>query len=290
MIHVLTPDYQTDRWIDIQLDYLARNLDRPHRIVADLEAVNGDAAARFDLVTNLSAEAGVSLSHQEKLNRLAALVGEEAASGDVLMFLDGDAFPIAPIGDFVEEQLGRSPLAAVRRDESLGDVQPHPCFCVTTVGFWREIGGDWSRGSEWTLTNDKGWEVEDVGGKLLWILRERGIEWSPLLRTNRHGLHPVLFAVYEDRVYHHGAGFRPAFERTDREDAGFVPLLPSWMPPEPPPSRLGWLGWKVRAKIWYLLDKRPLVKRQERLTRANRKLSDRVFEWIREDPAFYRRL
>jgi hypothetical protein len=46
----------------------------------------------------------------------------------------------------------------------------------------------------------------------------------------------------------------------------------------------------VRAKIWYLLDKRPLVKRQERLTRANRKLSDRVFEWIREDPAFYRRL
>src|SRR6184192_1694581 len=142
MIHVLTAHYQTDRWIDIQLRYLAWNLDRPYRVVADLEGVNGSAVHRFDIVTNLSAELGASVGHHEKLNRLAQLVGEEAADDDVLMFLDGDAFPIAPLGDLVEERLERFPLAAVRRDESFGDVQPHPCFCVTTVGFWREIGGD----------------------------------------------------------------------------------------------------------------------------------------------------
>jgi hypothetical protein len=290
MIHVLTAHYRTDRWIDIQLRYLARNLDRPYRVVADLEGVNGDAAERFDVATDLSAEAGISLSHQDKLNRLAELVGKEAQDDDVLMFLDGDAFPIAPVGDLVEERLAEFPLAAVRRDESLGDMQPHPSFCVTTVGFWRELGGDWSRGPGWTWTNSRGMEVEDVGGKLLWTLRERGVEWSPFLRTNRHGLHPVLFAVYEDRIYHHGAGFRPVFERTDRQDAGFVPPLPSWLPPEPPPSMIGRLAWKVRAKLWYLLDKRALVKRQERLTRANRELSDQVFDRIREDPAFFRKL
>jgi len=286
MIYVLTVHYQTDRWIDIQLRYLAQNLDRPYRVVADLEGVNGGAAQLFDVATNLSAEAGGSIHHGEKLNRLAERVGQEAQDDDVLMFLDGDAFPIAPIGKFVEETLRRFSLAAVRRDESLGDVQPHPCFCVTTVGFWREIGGDWAHGSEWAWTNSSGQQVVDVGGKLLWILRERGIEWSPLLRTNRNRLHPLLFAVYEDRVYHHGAGFRPPVTRADRLES----LLPSWLPPEPPDSRAGRLGWMLRAKLWYVKDKRPLVKRQERVPRANRNLSDQVFEWIREDPAFYRRL
>jgi hypothetical protein len=287
MIHVLTVHHQTDRWIDIQLRYLAQNLDRPYRVVADLEEVNGSAAEQLDAVTNLSGEAGASVRHHDKLNRLAELVCARAAPDDVLMFLDGDAFPIAPIGDFIEERLGHTSLAAVRRDENVGDKQPHPCFCVTTVGFWQEIGGDWSPG---TWMDDRGREVDDVGGRLLWILRERGIEWSPLLRTNRHSLHPVLFGVYDHRVYHHGAGFRSAFVRGDINRFGAVVHLPLWLPPEPPESMLGWGGWKLRAKLWYIFKKRPLVKRQQEIGRSNDLLSDRVFEWIREDPEFHRRV
>ena len=290
MIHVLTVHFQTDRWIDVQLDHLARYLDRPHRVVADLEGVGPEWERRFDAVTHLSAEAGAELSHPEKLNRLAALVGRDAPAEDVLIFVDGDAFPVAPIGDFVEERLARFPLAAVRRDESVGDIQPHPCFCVTTVGFWQEIGGDWSHGPEWTWTDSRGREVDDVGGKLLWLLRDRGIEWGPLLRTNRGDVHPVLFGVYEGRVYHHGAGFRPMIERADREEAGVVPLLPPWLPPEPPASRLGRFVWKARAKLWYLRDKRPLVKERQRIERRNRELSERVFASIRDDPDFWRKL
>ena len=30
-----------------------------------------------------------------------------------------------------------------------GDPQPHPCFCVTTVGFWQDIGGDSDEGPQW---------------------------------------------------------------------------------------------------------------------------------------------
>lgn len=287
MIHVLTAHYSTDRWIESQLQYLARNLDRPHRVVADLEGVDDRAGAGFDVVTNLSAEAGVSVAHPEKLNRLAEQAVRQSADDDVLMFLDGDAFPISPLGDFLSERLERFPLAAVRQDENLGDIQPHPCFCVTTAGFWREIGGDWSPAA-WR--DQAGREVVDVGGKLLWILRERGIEWSPLLRTNRHNLHPVLCGVYEDRVYHHGAGFRPAFVRADLPASGAVALLPSWLPPDPPPTKLGSLAWKLRAKYWYLTEKRPLIRRRERAARANKAISERVFEAIREDPAFYRRL
>lgn len=290
MIHVLTVHFGTDRWIDVQLEHLERYLDRPHRVVADLEGIAAGAEARFDVVTHLSESGERSLSHPGKLNRLAELVGRDAPPHDVLMFLDGDAFPIAPVGDFVEEQLARYPLAAIRRDESVGDVQPHPSFCVTTVGFWRDLGGDWSHGPEWAWTDAEGRTVDDVGGKLLWLLRERGIQWRPILRTNRHDLHPVLFGVYEDLIYHHGAAFRPPVERADYEEPGAVAHLPDWLPPEPPQSRTGALLWKVRAKAWYLREKRPLVRRRERLAKRNLELSERVFASIRDDPDFWRRL
>ena len=65
------------------------------------------------------------------------------------MFLDGDAFPIADPMPMIEEGLAQAPLVAVRRAENLDEPQPHPCFCVTTVGTWRSLPGDWSAGPTW---------------------------------------------------------------------------------------------------------------------------------------------
>ena len=129
-----------------------------------------------------------------------------------------------------------------------------------------------------------------MGGKLLYQLNERGIEWCPLLRTSSGALHPTLFGVYEDRIYHHGAGFRPVFERTDRHLAGKHPPLPASLPLEPPEAPLGKLVWKIRAKTWYLTKKRGVAKREERLTRRNLELSEQVFELIQTDDAFYEKL
>ncbi len=96
-------------------------------------------------------------------------------------------------------------MIAVRRAE-MGDPQPHPCFCLTTVGFWREIGGDWHSGHKWQ--NEAGNKVSDVGGNLLGKLEHEGIGWRALERTNKTDLHPLFFAVYGDLAYHHGGGFR----------------------------------------------------------------------------------
>jgi hypothetical protein len=285
MIHIATVHWMCDRWIDIQREYLRRNMDRPYRTYADLEGIDPRRRDDFDVTADLG-----GVVHAEKLNALAELIAERADAGDTLVFLDGDAFPVAPIGDFLEEKLSRYPLAAIRRDENLGDIQPHPSFCATTVGFWTEIEGDWSRGPEWRWKNALGWTVEDVGGKLLWILNERGIDWCPLLRTNAGTLHPLLFGVYEHRIYHHGAGFRPVFERTDRNLAGKQPPLPASLPLQPPDSFVGKLIWKVRAKFWYLTKKRGVAKREERLTRKNLELSEQVFAMIEEDEAFYEKL
>jgi hypothetical protein len=265
VIHIATAHWRDERWIDPQRRYLERNIKAQFRVHADLDGTG---------------------SHAEKLNELAAAIVRETEAEDVLIFLDGDAFPIAPLDDFLAETLGRFPLAAIRRDENLGDKQPHPSFCVTTVGFWQELGGDWSPGS-WI--NDVGWTVDDTGGRLLARLTEKQVDWYALRRTNRVDLHPVLFGVYDDLVYHHGAGFRQVFDRVDRLRAGLRPDLPAPLPPDPPsgPARL---LWQLRAKRWYFAQKRPVVRREQKLMRENRDLSERVFEWLQEDDDFWQRV
>ena len=208
MIHILTVHWMDPKWIAPQLDYLARNLDRPYRTWASLEGIaDPETRARFDVVEDF---AGM---HADKLNGLAGMVLETAEDDDLLVFIDGDAFPVRPLGDWMAGMLEEYPLAAVRRDENRGERQPHPCFCVTTVGLWRRIGGDWRPGGTWKSPG--GEDVTDVGGTLYAQLHDAGIDWLPLLRSNTSDLHPVWFAVYAGHVYHHGAGFRRRVSRVD---------------------------------------------------------------------------
>lgn len=195
-MHVATVHWRDDRWVEPQLRHLRQHLPE-HRTWAAVDGIPDSVAAGFDVALELEG------SHPEKLNALADLVAADAAPEDLLLFIDGDAFPIAPLD---ERLLAGLPLAAVRRDENLGDPQPHPCCCLTTVGYWREIGGDWRRGHEWV--NSAGESVTDTGGNLLGTLEARGDAWRPLLRSNTIDLHPLWFGIYADVVYHHGAGFR----------------------------------------------------------------------------------
>jgi hypothetical protein len=201
VLNIVTVHWQSTRWVEPQLRYLERNLDRPFRVFASLNGIDDpEIRKRFDYAADLEG------SHAEKLNALAQIVIEQSDPNDSLVFLDGDAFPIRPIGAWLENTLSAVPLAAVRRDENLGDRQPHPCFCFTTCRFWESIGGDWREGGMWL--NSVGEDTTDVGGNLLHQLADLHIEWLPLLRTNTSNPDPLWFGVYEHRIYHHGAGFR----------------------------------------------------------------------------------
>ncbi len=206
VLNIVTVHWQSPRWVDIQLRYLERNVDVPWRVFASLNGIDKGLWDRFHFAADLDGD------HPEKLNELANIVAGESASDDLLVFLDGDAFPVRPVGSWFDDLLSSHPLAALRRYENLGDPQPHPAFCLTTVGFWKEIEGDWSAGYMWE--NDAG-VTTDVGGELLRTLRERNLPWRPILRTNTKNLHPVWFGIYEHRIYHHGAGFRPRVSRVD---------------------------------------------------------------------------
>ncbi len=209
MIHIATVHFKTDMWIDLQLRHLTAHLDRPYRLYAYVE---GDAAAhteRFDE----SLVPTEKIPHWKKLDDLAERICAQADPDDVLLFLDGDAFPIADLGVGLDRILAGHPLAAIRRRENCGDSFPHPSFCATTPRFWRDSGATWIPG--YRLPDTRGKPRTDVGGNLLKLLEDEQVDWLPLSRTNLRNLHPVLFGIYDDLIYHHGAGFRRTLTRVD---------------------------------------------------------------------------
>jgi len=220
MIHVATVHWRSDRWIDRQLGSLERFLPGPFRAYAFLNDVPGDHDDRFFYISRQPIK-----DHATKLGLLGELMCFLADDpSDQLVFIDGDAFPVAPLGRLIEEQLEYRRLIAVQRYENNGDLQPHPCFCITTAGFWEEIGSDWTSGYRWPDLQGK--SVTDVGGNLLGALEQAGIDWFPLRRVNTVDVHPLFFALYGTEeygplVYHHGGGFRrSAGGRVNRVAAG----------------------------------------------------------------------
>ncbi len=200
MLYVATVHYRSPRWIEIQTRYLRRYLGVPYQTWTSLEGIKRSYADSFDKVLQQRGP------HAGKLNHLAMEISHVASDDDLIMFLDGDAFPIADPMPVITESLEKAPLVAVRRAENLGDPQPHPCFCVTTVGTWRSLPGDWSPGPVWPGVGGR--PVSDVGANVMRALELSESPWAQLLRSNGSRLHPVFFAVYGEIVYHHGAGFR----------------------------------------------------------------------------------
>jgi hypothetical protein len=193
--------FASPRWIEIQGRYLREHISVPYETWTSLEGIDPSYGVHFDHVFEQRGR------HPGKLNHLAIEISHQGEDDDLLMFLDGDAFPIAdPLG-LITDGLARAPLIAVRRAENVNDPQPHPCFCVTTVGTWRTLPGDWSGGYTWL--GARGRRVTDVGANLLRVLELTETPWVQVLRSNRRNLDPLFFALYGDTIYHHGAGFRP---------------------------------------------------------------------------------
>jgi hypothetical protein len=272
MIHIATVHWRDESWIDVQLGYLRRNVTEPFQIYAWLNEVPGDHRHKFHYVNTEAVK-----QHAVKLNILANLICFDSnRADDLIMFLDGDAFPIGDIVPFVRQKLQQYPLVAVQRLENNGDIQPHPCFCVTTVGFWKRIGGDWKQGYAWK--DRQGKPVTDVGGNLLGILRREEVDWYPMHRSNRVNLHPLWFGIYDGVIYHHGAAFRSPHSRIDFAIVA-AEAKGTWRWP-----LVAIISRVTRRGRWFQL-RRALT---YRVVRQSRQLSTQMFENLRNDPEFYR--
>lgn len=210
MLHIATVHWLDATWIDVQTKYIAKCLgDTPYRLYAFLNGIDAEPYRSSFYYINTKP----IVAHITKLNLLAEEICRNNPPEDIIIFIDGDAFPVQDFVPFVTKQLEKYPLVAIQRLENDGDPQPHPSFCATTIGFWREIDGDWSKGPKWKTT--RGIMRSDTGGVLWDKLKKAGVEWKPILRSNTFDLHPLWFGIYGDLVYHHGAAFRTPYCHVD---------------------------------------------------------------------------
>ena len=160
MIHIITVHFEDDSWINIQKNFFEDNFSGEYKFYVSLEGI----APSYEHDSYFYKTYETLGRHHTKLNILADLVfmSEGVKDEDILIFVDGDAFPIKPIDVFITENLKKYPLIAVQRLENNGDCQPHPCFTATTVGFWKKIKGDWNKGYSWK--NNEGQSTTDTGG------------------------------------------------------------------------------------------------------------------------------
>lgn len=268
MIHIATVHWKTNKWIDIQLEYLKRNIQSDFKVYAFLNDVPGEHTHKFHYCSTEPIE-----EHAIKLNLLAERISWGGKDDDLIIFLDGDAFPISDeIIPFINSNIGFHKLIAIQRKESLGDIQPHPSFCATTIGFWREIRGDWKLGYLWK--DETGLNITDVGGNLLKNLEKNNQNWLPLRRSNRKDIHPLWFGIYSNLIYHHGAGFREPMSRVDRVKGGFkINFI----------FKMLWLLKSIVAVIENKLEEStvPIVKN-------NNDVEAIFYSKIKNDPSFYR--
>jgi hypothetical protein len=231
-------------WIEIQTKHLREHLSVPYQTWTSLEHIDTAYGVHFDRVVQQRG------SHAGKLNHLAMEISQVASDEDLLMFIDGDAFPIADPMPLIEERLSRAPLLAVRRAENVNEPQPHPCFCVTTIGTWRSLPGDWTAGPTWPGVH--GTPTTDVGGNLLRRLELTHTPWEQVLRTNARDLDPLYFGIYGNTMYHHGAGFRAGeLSPIHREQAPVglpVPRLKLLRPARNYLNRRRWKRWEQRMQ------------------------------------------
>lgn len=214
MVHIITVHFKTDEWIDLQLMQISKHIS-DYKVWTFCDGFNIlPHKHKFYFCKNFkskSASKGASKNHMAKLNGLtqAVFCDTKTQDDDLLIWLDSDSFPINDINEYVTEKMSEYPLIAINRPENAGDVIPHPSFTCTTVSFWKKHKLNW----DGLPSGEHG--IVDPGGKLYMYLLNNGIEWYRLLRTGSLTDHPVWFTVYDELIYHHGAGSR---ERRCRYD------------------------------------------------------------------------
>lgn len=277
MIYIATIHWQTEKWIDIQLKYLRKTIKENYKVFAFLGQIDNQQKSKFFFSINEPIE-----DHGIKLNILAEAIQLDSNNeNDVVIFLDGDAFPINDLTSFIMNKLEKHPLLAINRKENLGDVIAHPAFCATTIKFWKEIQGDWKKGFEYK--NQVGRIVADVGGNIYHSLVKKKINWYPLMRTNKVNYHPLFYGIYDDLIYHHGAGFRDPVSSVDLLQENFFSvknqlIQSAYMKLSSPFSE------KYRRKF------DPFIRKRRKIKKKNIPIEEKIFSMILGNEFFYKKL
>lgn len=196
MIHILTVHHKSLDWIPIQYAHISANMNN-FKIWTFIDGIGFEPWPYdfdFHFKKNSEIKIGAMHGHWRKLDKLVSECLVNEPDDDIVMFLDGDAFPVRPINDIIQEALDNHDFYGIVRKE-MGHDWPHPSFSCCKLGFWRKHNLTWQGAG-------------DPGMWLRGYFKRNDIKWKRMLRTHSLTWHPVLFGIYEGLVYHHSSAFR----------------------------------------------------------------------------------
>jgi len=280
MIHIATVHYQTPKWVEIQYRYLQKNLSDFRLYGFFDKSLDRKIADKYYFASFTDVR-----RHDQKLDLLADIICHSAQSvNDIIIFLDSDAFPVAPVDKYIRTKLSAYPLIAIRRDEDNGTMHPHPAFCATQIKTWLALQSSWRLGPTGAIYQHTGNPHMDTGGALLESLKSHHVSWYNLRRTNKIEIDSLSFGFYDSVIYHHGNGggwsneFVVGEERTALEQNIRTRLFYFL-------ERVCLVGTQKLLRLINGLRDRfsPLALRNKELKRSNTEKVDWVFQIILDD-------
>jgi hypothetical protein len=261
----------SSKWLPIQLAYINKYISVPFKLYAHIYPDNPKHKQFYPQFEQILISP--VKDHAAKLNQLAEIICRNANADDIIMLLDGDAFPF----DFIDYDfltiVDQYIFGAIQQEECFEEPIPHPSFFISRIDSYNTHKFDWSSGPQWDTPLGR---FTDVGARIWDYAKRNNYSWLPLKRTNIKNIHPLWFGIYGNRIYHHGAGFRSPISKIDR-------LYPS--------SRFKRFKWLL--KFVEKLQSRMSVKciyRFQNLTgirwlliKKNKEISSRVFQQIEND-------
>ena len=220
MLRICTIHHETDKFLKLQHKYFKRHTKEPFKLYRGYSDFQINETDEDCLDINLTQ---FSNQHAHRMNYVFDVIRQESNDDDIIIFADSDTFPITDGWvEYIKDKLQTHPITAVLRQENMAaltecsrEEHPHPCFIASTVKFWSE--------------NNLKFDFQvNTGYNILLFLRSHGLDFFKLLRSNTVNVHPLMFAVYDDVIYHHGAGNRPPYDGVDiclRQRLGCGPEL-----------------------------------------------------------------
>ena len=223
MIWFLTPHWKIDKWVKLQSQRILKSGCNKNntRVIATVGKDLGNYCEWFDNFWYYEPEFVLGnkpfSNHWMKLDFLfmrAVCLG--AADDDIIIFLDGDAFPIGPEFPLrIFRILSHNNYCFIQEP---AEDKPHPAFFAVRVKDWRSLS--WFPGPFMIMDSDGGSSRIDfdIGGSLSDYLDP---DECHILTHKDCSFHPEFFSTFGDKdgslVYHHGASFRKhTYSRAER--------------------------------------------------------------------------
>lgn len=161
--------------------------------------------------------------HSHYLDQLVDHAVQDGCSHVVT--LDMDSWPIFKGWDshYAQYLSPGTPVIAMQRVET-GDRYPNPAFIMFDRGFWRAGQSSFAfHNPRFKYAAAGLYQARpQTGLGILAELRLGRKMFLPLLRTNQWNPHPVMCGVYDQKVFHFGAGSRQPTFSTDVDDYDLI--------------------------------------------------------------------